>query len=81
MNIKFLISTISLSTICSYLNVNQNLFLTIWNELMNCGNVPGHIIGAKNSIKSLYVPKVQEELSKKFVRTTFDENNFLGLIF
>jgi hypothetical protein len=58
--------------------VPQALFFNIWNELSEAGQLNGHLIGSKNSLKAVYVPQKHDQLVKEYVRSAFLSNDYIG---
>jgi hypothetical protein len=67
-----------LSTIYNAFEIPQALFFNIWNELAEAGHLNGHLIGTKNSLKSVFVPRMHELLVREYVKSAFLNNDFVG---
>ncbi|KAH7721891.1 Protein C06G3.9 [Aphelenchoides avenae] len=65
---------VSLQSIFNHLRVSQQLFQRLWSELDDAKQVPGRVVGSKSSLKSLYVPRVYEDLVRTFVLKHFKDN-------
>lgn len=67
-----------LSTIFSAaFDIPQTLFFNIWNDISDAGQLNGHIIGSKNSIKAVFVPQMHDRLVREYVKSTFLSNEFI----
>ncbi|KAI6181110.1 Component of oligomeric Golgi complex 2 [Aphelenchoides besseyi] len=66
-----------LSSIFSSFEIPQSLFFNVWNELTERGQLNGHLIGSKGSLKSVYVPRMHDLLVRSYVKNAFLTNDFV----
>lgn len=67
-----------LSTLFTSFDIPQTLFFNLWNELSEANQLNGHLIGAKNSLKSVYIPRKHDLLVREYVKSAFLSNDFVG---
>ncbi|KAL3090919.1 hypothetical protein niasHS_007294 [Heterodera schachtii] len=70
----------SLSSIHSYFGISPTLFFKLWNEMVDEDKMPGHLLGSKGSLNSLYVPKVHEKMATQFIKQRISVDHFIECV-
>lgn len=71
---------VSLINLHPVLNVSEGFFLMVWIKMINSGKIAciGFLYGLKNSLKSIFVPKIHMRFAEIYLKNLITLNGYIG---